>query len=163
MQIDRSAPPSAQAATVFQAMNPQLANYNPLASSAAQSIGQTASLATMAGSLFFGSPVGLAAGGTAMLLDLRAIAFPDTQFRASFAQPLAGSTSGLNLCGQQGPLPAHTRVAYLWASRVPNVAAPVIHIGEAGFIPATQKTARSRGRAGGGLEIYGAACGNGHW
>lgn len=141
VQIDRSAPPSAQAATVFQAMNPQLANYNPLASSAAQSIGQTASLATMAGSLFFGSPVGLAAGGTAMLLDLRAIAFPDTQFRASFAQPLAGSTSGLNLCGQQGPLPAHTRVAYLWASRVPNVAAPVIHIGEAGFIPATQKTA----------------------
>ncbi len=140
VQIDRSAPPSAQAATVFQAMNPQLANYNPLASSAAQSIGQTASLATMAGSLFFGSPVGLAAGGTAMLLDLRAIAFPDTQFRASFAQPLAGSTSGLNLCGQQGPLPPHTRAAYLWASRVPNVPAPAIHIGEAGFVPATQKT-----------------------
>ena len=37
-------------------------------------------------------------------------------------------------------MPAHTRVAYLWASRVPNIAAPAIHIGEAGFIPATQKT-----------------------
>ncbi len=140
VQIDRTAPTSAQAATVFQAMNPQLAAYNPLASSAAQSIGQTASLATMAGSLFFGSPVGLAAGGTAMLLDLRAIAFPDTQFRASFAQPLTGSTTGLNLCGQQSPLPAHTRAAYLWANRIPNVAAPAIHIGEAGFVPATQKT-----------------------
>ena len=140
VQIDRSAPPAAQAATVFSAMNPQLAQYNPLASSTAQSIGQTASLATMAGSLFFGSPVGLAAGGTAMLLDLRAIAFPDTQFRASFAQPLAHSASGLNLCGQQSPAPAHTRVAYIWANRVPNVAAPAIHIGDAGFIPATQKT-----------------------
>jgi hypothetical protein len=140
VQIDRNAPVSAQAATVFAAMNPQLAAYNPLASSTAQAAGQTASLATMAGALFFGSPVGLAAGGTAMLLDLRAIAFPDTQFRASFAQPLAGSSTDVNLCGQQGAAPPHTRVAYIWASRVPNVPAPTIHIGEANYIPATQKT-----------------------
>jgi hypothetical protein len=140
VQIDRNAPVQSQAATVFAAMNPQLAAYNPLASSTAQTVGQTASLATMAGALFFGSPIGLAAGGTAMLLDLRSIAFPDTQFRASFAQALAGSTSGVNLCGQQGPLPAHTRVAYIWASRVPNVPAPSIHIGDANFIPPTLKT-----------------------
>lgn len=140
VQIDRNAPVAAQAETVFASMNPQLAAYNPLASSTAQRVGQTASLATMAGALFFGSPVGLAAGGTAMLLDLRAIAFPDTQFRASFAQPLTGSASGLNLCGQQGPLPPHTRVAYVWASRVPNIRAPAIHIGEPSFIPTTQKT-----------------------
>jgi hypothetical protein len=140
VQIDRNAPVAAQAGTVFASMNPQLAAYNPLASSTAQRVGQTASLATMAGALFFGSPVGLAAGGTAMLLDLRSIAFPDTQFRASFAQPLTGSVSGLNLCGQQGPLPPHTRVAYLWASRVPNIPAPSILIGEPSFIPTTQKT-----------------------
>jgi hypothetical protein len=140
VQIDRSAPVTAQAATVFAAMNPQLASYNPLASSTAQAAGQTASLATMAGALFFGSPIGLAAGGTAMLLDLRAIAFPDTQFRASFAQPLAGSASGVNLCGQQGPLPPHTRAAFIWASRIPNISAPTIRIGAADFIPATQKT-----------------------
>jgi hypothetical protein len=138
VQIDRTAPPSVQAATVFTAMNPQLATYNPLASSTAQSIGQSASLATMAGTLFFGTPVGLAAGGTAMLLDLRAIAFPDMQFRASFVQPL--KDDGLNLCGQQGPVPPHTRVAYLWANRVPNITAPAIHIGAASFIPAGQKT-----------------------
>ena len=140
VQIDRSAPVATQASTVFAAMNPQLAVYNPLASNTAQSLGQTAGLATMAGTLFFGSPVGLAAGGTAMLLDLRAIAFPDTQFRASFVQPVAGSNSGLNLCGQQGPLPPHTRVAYIWASRVPNVTAPSIHIGNANFIPIGEKT-----------------------
>ncbi|HKE29548.1 MAG TPA: hypothetical protein VKB88_44665 [Bryobacteraceae bacterium] len=140
VQINRSAPIATQASTVFAAMNPQLAVYNPLASNTAQSAGQTAGMATMAATLFFGSPVGLAAGGTAMLLDLRAIAFPDTQFRASFAQPLAGSDSGLNLCGQQGPLPPHTRVAYIWASRIPNVPAPSIHMGNANFIPVGEKT-----------------------
>ena len=140
IQVDRNAPTAAQAQTVFASMNPQLAAYNPLVTPPAQGIGQTASLATMAGALFFGSPVGLAAGGTAMLLDLRSIAFPDTQFRASFVQPLTGSDSGLNLCGQQGPVPPHTRVAYIWASRVPNIARPEIRIGEPSFIPATQKT-----------------------
>jgi hypothetical protein len=140
IQVDRNAPAAAQAQTVFASMNPQLAAYNPLASSTAQGIGQSASMATMAGALFFGSPVGLAAGGTAMLLDLRSIAFPDTQFRASFAQPLPGSPSGLNVCGQQGPVAPHTRVAYIWASRVPNIAPPSIRIGEPSFIPGTQKT-----------------------
>lgn len=138
VQINRDAPPASQAQTVFAAMNPQLASYNPLGSGTAERAGQTASMATMAASLFFGSPIGLAASGTAMLLDLRAIAFPDTQFRASFEQPREGS--GVNLCGQQGPAPPHTRVAYLWASRIPNIAAPSIRIGGADFIPTTQKT-----------------------
>ncbi len=138
VQINRDAPVAAQAQTVFAAMNPQLANYNPLASAAAASAGQTASMATMAATLFFGSPIGLAAGGTAMLLDLRSIAFPDTQFRASFVQPLKGS--GVNLCGQQGAAPPHTRVAYIWASRIPNASTPSIHIGDADFIPNAQKT-----------------------
>jgi hypothetical protein len=140
VQINRTAAPETQAATVFAAMNPQLATYNPLAtSSTAQNAGQTASMATMAATLFFGSPVGLAAGGTAMLLDLRSIAFPDTQFRASFEQPL--KDSGVSLCGQQGPAPPHTRVAYIWASRIPNTSTPTIKIGDTDFIPATQKTA----------------------
>ena len=139
IQVDRNAPIAAQAQTVFESMNPQLAAYNPLASSTAQGVGQTASLATMAGSLFFGSPVGLAAGGAAMLLDLRTLTFPDTQFRAAFAQPLPRSASGFNICGQPGPAPPHTRVAYVWASRVPNTPPPTIRIGEPSFIPATQK------------------------
>jgi hypothetical protein len=139
VQVDRTAPVSTQAATVFAAMNPQLATYNPLASSTAQAAGQTASLATMAGTLFFGSPVGLAAGGTAMLLDLRAIAFPDTQFRASFAKPLTDPPAGINLCGQQSALPPHTRAAFIWANRIPNVPAPAVKIGAADFLPADQK------------------------
>jgi len=140
VQLDKSAPPAVQAQTLFATINPQLAAYNPLTPSPADRIGQTASLATAAASLFFGNPVGLAAGGTAMLLDLRAIAFPDTQFRSSFAQ-LLPQKDGLNLCGQRGPVPAHTRVAYIWATRIPNTPAPSIQIGPASFIPAGKKTA----------------------
>jgi hypothetical protein len=127
-------------------MNPQLATYNPLASNTGERVGQTASLATAAATLFFGSPIGIAAGGTAMLLDLRYIAFPGTVFRSSFAQPMpslkpAVSGTGVNLCGQRGPLPPHTRAAYIWASRIPNAPTPSLSIKESSYIPETLKTA----------------------
>src|SRR3954464_3375652 len=77
VQLDKNAPPATQAQALFAAMNPQLASYNPVAGSSATVAGQTASLATAAASLFFGSPVGLLAGGTSMLLGLRSMAFPD--------------------------------------------------------------------------------------
>lgn len=139
VQLDRTAPPAVQAQTLFATMNPQLATYNPLASSSAERVGQTASLATAAATLFFGSPIGLAAGGAAMLLDLRYIAFPGTQFRSSFAQPLP-EEKGLNLCGPREPAPAHTRVAYIWAVRIPNTPPPSIQIGKASYVPPGQKT-----------------------
>ena len=96
------------------------------------------SLADMAASVFFADPIGVAAGGTSALLELRAIAFPNTQFRASFVQPVKGAE--VNLCGQKGEAPEHTRIAYIWASRIPNAATPVVHIGEADFIPENEKT-----------------------
>ncbi len=142
VQIDKTAPPAVQAQTLFATMNPQLATYNPLSSSTAERVGQTASLATAAATLFFGSPIGLAAGGTAMLLDLRYIAFPGTQFRSSFAQSFSPPLpkDGLNLCGQRTPAPPHTRVAFIWAVRIPNTPSPAIKIGAADFIPAGQKS-----------------------
>ena len=51
--------------------------------------------------MFFGSPVGLAAGGAAMLLNLRTLAFPDTDFRSAFTQPF--ETTGLALCAKNEP------------------------------------------------------------
>src|SRR6185437_6755809 len=51
-----------------------------------------------------------------------------------------GSDMGVNLCGQQGPAPPHTRVACIWASRIPNAGLPAIQIGDASFIPAGQRT-----------------------
>ena len=53
------------------------------------------------------------------------------------AQPLP---NGLNLCGQRTPAPPHTRVAYIWANRIPNAKTPDIHIGSANYIPLEQKT-----------------------
>jgi hypothetical protein len=114
-----------------------LAAYNPSASNSnAERLGQTASIAAAAATLFFGSPIGLAAGGTAMVLDLRSIAFPGTQFRSSFAQP---AHTGVHLCGQRGALPPHTRVAYIWALRVPNQGSPTVSIGQANSLPLGQK------------------------
>ncbi len=137
VQLDKAAPVSVQAQALFNSMNPQLATYNPLASSASERIGQTASVATAAATLFFGSPIGIAAGGTAMLLQLHSIAFPNTQFRSSFATPLR---AGVNLCGQRAAVPPHTRVAFVWANRIPNTPTPNIQIGDDNTIPQTQKT-----------------------
>jgi hypothetical protein len=136
--IDKTAPPATQAQALFSSINPQLATYDPLTTTTSARIGQTASLTTAAASLFFGSPVGLAAGGTAMLLDLHALAFPGMQFRSSFAQP---APKGLSLCGQRTPGPPHTRLAYIWANRIPNANTPNLEIGKANFLPLKQKTA----------------------
>ena len=71
-----------------------------------------------------------------MLLDLRAIAFPDTQFRASFAQPLhRPTTGGVNLCGQQSPLPPHTRAAYIVGQPRPQRGRPRHPYRRGGFRP----------------------------
>ncbi|MBV9154908.1 MAG: hypothetical protein JO097_01510, partial [Acidobacteriaceae bacterium] len=59
VQIDPTAPPAVQAQTLFGVMNPQLATYNPITPSTAANVGQTASVATAAATLFFGSPIGL--------------------------------------------------------------------------------------------------------
>ena len=138
VQLDKNAPPATQAQALFSAMNPQLSSYSPLASSASARASQTASLATAAAGLFFGSPVGLLAGGTSMLLDLRSIAFPDTQFRSSFALTL--KDSHLNLCGERLTTPGRTRLAYLWASRIPNASKPNIQIGNANYLPLQEKS-----------------------
>ncbi|HXR78374.1 MAG TPA: hypothetical protein VN737_20510 [Bryobacteraceae bacterium] len=137
-KIDRTQPANQQAMTLLQTLNPALATYDPLASASSQRLSQTASLATSVAGLFFGSPVGLAAGGTAMLIDLKSLAFPKSDFRSSFAEKLPND--GLGLCGSRTPAPPHTKVAYLWATRVPNIGPPQITAGSASSIPVTQKS-----------------------
>ena len=138
VQIDKTAPVNVQAQTLFSAMNPQLATYSPLAASGASQVSQTASLATAAAGLLFGSPVGLLAGGTSMVLELRSLVFPDTQFRSSYSQ--VTKDSRINLCGQRSPAPPHTRIAYIWASRIPNAPTPKMQIGDAHYIAQGQKS-----------------------
>ncbi len=138
VQIDRNAAPNQQAMTLFRTLNPAIASYDPISSQGSGQFAQTAGLATSVATLFFGSPVGLAAGGTAMLLELGQVAFPKAQFRSSFSQTIPND--GLGLCGRRDPVPPHTRVVYLWASRVPNSGPPQLSIEKENFLPAALKS-----------------------
>ncbi len=126
VQLDKNAPAEQQAMALFRTLNPAIASYDPISPQRTQQYSQTARLATSVAALFFGSPVGLAAGGTAMLMEMRSLAFPKAEFRSSFAQALP--QDGLGLCGRRDPAAPHTKVAYLWASRVPNSGPPQLSV-----------------------------------
>jgi hypothetical protein len=137
-QVSKTDPTNQQAMTMFRALNPSVAAYDPLAGQGAQPVGQTAGLATMVAEMFFGSPVGLAAGGTAMLLNLGALAFPRSEFRSAFSQAMPDD--GVGLCGKAGAAAVHTRVAYLWAVRVPDSGPPRMSVGKANSLPVGVKS-----------------------
>lgn len=138
VQLDKNAPANQQAIALFRVLNPAMANYDPISPQRNKQFGETATLATSVASLFFGSPVGLAAGGTAMLMEIRAMAFPSAEFRSSFAQPLP--EDGLGLCGRRDGGTPHTRVAYLWALRVPNAAPPQLVVDKPVSLPPALKS-----------------------
>lgn len=138
VQVSRTAPVNQQAMVMLQTLDPTVATYDPIAAQGTQPIGQTAGLATSVAEMFFGSPIGLAAGGTAMLLNFGALAFPRSEFRSAFSQPLTGDTLGL--CGKVGASAARTRVAYLWAIAIPNAAHPQLTTGKANSLPAGTKS-----------------------
>jgi hypothetical protein len=128
VQLNRDAPPDQQAMMLFRTLNPAISRYDPIgAPQRTQMVAQTAGLATSVAALFFGNPVSLAAGGTAMALQLGSMAFPNAEFRSSFAQTIPGS-NGMALCGQRHAAPPNTRVVYLWASRIPNIDPPKLAI-----------------------------------
>ena len=137
-QLARTDSTNQQAMIMFRTLNPSVAAYDPLAGQGSQPVGQTAGLATSVAEMFFGSPVGLAAGGTAMLLNLGALAFPRSEFRSAFSQPMPDD--GVGLCGKVGAEPVHTRVAYLWAVRVPNSGPPRLTVGKSNSLPVSLKS-----------------------
>ncbi len=138
VKFDPHATADQQAMTLFSTLNPAVGGYDPIAPQNSQRIAGAASLATSVATLFLGSPVGLIAGGAAMALQLRALAFPHAEFRSAFVQALPGEA--VALCGSRAPTAAHTQVAYLWATRVPNANAPVIHIGAEDTLALGQKS-----------------------
>lgn len=138
VQLDRTAPANLQAMALFRTLNPSLAGYDPITPDTTKQLSQTAGLATSVATLFFGSPVGMAAGATAMFLELRAISFPRAEFRSSFSQTIPDD--GMGLCGRRDPAPPHTKVAYLWATRIPNAAPPLLSIEKANSLPAGIKS-----------------------
>jgi hypothetical protein len=140
-QIDRNLPRDQQTLILMRTINPSLQGVDPVASDPAQRTAQSAALATSVASIFFGTPVGLAASGGALAMNLRWMMFPNIEFRSSFAllsdQP--ADKDKLDLCGKRDPARPRMKVAYLWATRVPNVPPPAVKIESANHLPAGLK------------------------
>lgn len=137
--IDRTLPREQQTLALMRSINPSLSTVDPVAQDPAQRTAQSAALATSVAGIFFGTPVGLAAGGGALFMNLRGMMFPNTEFRSSFAQVADHPSDKLDLCGKRDPARPRMRVAYLWATRIPNVGPPVVKIEAANHLPAGQK------------------------
>jgi hypothetical protein len=127
-QMNWDASKDQQAATLMRALNPALATYDPLAQEPRQRMQQSAMLAASVAGLFFGGPVGLAAGGAAMFVNMNTMLFPDTDFRSAFVQEAAPYT--MSLCAKRQKSKNRTRPAYLWAVRIPNAPTPSLTIGQ---------------------------------
>ena len=123
---NKSAPLDQQTAALFMTLNPSLGSYDPLSTNTEARIRQSTSLAASIGSMFFGSTFGLGAGGANLVLNLRSMAFPDTEFRSAFAQ--MDKLKGYTLCGKKDLQKQRTKLAYLWMSRVDNENAPALSI-----------------------------------
>jgi hypothetical protein len=110
-----------QASELLQALLPAVSSSTPLTSRKLLLQGSTGLAASVA-TMFFGSPVGLAAGGATLFESLRTSLFPRTDFRAAFTQPAASHK--LTLCSSSKPAKRGTRIAYLWVQRIPDAAPP---------------------------------------
>ncbi len=137
-KLNTSAPTNQQAAQLLQAVLPSLSTYDPLTSQRSAVVAQSTGLASSVAALFFGTPVGLAAGGAALFENLRIMMFPDTDFHAAFTQSVANT--GLALCSKDQKLKPRTRPAYLWMLRVPDVGAPTASLPEAMSLPLGSKS-----------------------
>ena len=131
-KIDRNAPVDQQTLAIIRNVNPALSAYDPISPTGAQRLSQTAGLATIVAGMFFGSTVGLAAGSTAMALNMKTILFPNSDFRSMYAQQIPGATA---LCGKREASQGRTRLAYLWAMRAPGPNPPQITIDSLNHIP----------------------------
>lgn len=137
--LNRSAPLDEQMATLMRALNPALSTYDPLAPEPQQRMQQSALLAATVGGLFFGGPVGLAAGGASMFVNLSSMIFPDTDFRSAFAQ--AGPGESYLMCARRDRPRSRTRLAYLWAVRVPDADPPSLELAAPARLLAGARTA----------------------
>lgn len=125
-RLDRSGTLDQQTLDAIRSLNPAIASYDPLAPQGSQRLQQSAGLAASVAGLFFGTGVGLAAGGGALFVNLRTLFFPRSEFRAAFTQKTGPDQ--LVMCGKPGMAQARTRVAFLWAARIANASAPDLSI-----------------------------------
>ena len=133
--MDRTLPKDQQLGIMLARVNPALAAADPVAPDLSVRTAAAASVATAVAGLFFGSPVGLAAGGTVLAMNLRTMLFPGTEFRSTFAQVTTPQSPDLDLCGKREPPRPRTKIAYLWAVRIPNEKAPALTVAAVDHLP----------------------------
>jgi hypothetical protein len=136
-KLEAKATVNQQAYTLLAALLPAASTYDPLAPTSVQIL-QTGGLAASVAGLFFGNAVGIAAGGTALVTNLKAVLFPNTEFRSAFAQAAEGDT--LAFCAKNQPPKSRTRSAYLWAYRFPDLSPPVTAIGDPAYVPLASRS-----------------------
>ncbi|SPE24023.1 hypothetical protein SBA3_1050009 [Candidatus Sulfopaludibacter sp. SbA3] len=136
-KLDTKANSDQQASVLLRAVLPSASNYDPLAPTSSQ-MQQSVGLAASVAGLFFGNGVTLAAGGTALFSNLKAVMFPGTEFRSAFAQ--ANEGNALALCTKNSAAKSRTRIAYLWAYRVPGLKPPVVAIAGPFHLPIGSKS-----------------------
>jgi len=134
-KLDRNAPADAQLLTLINGVNPALAAYDPLGTNPQQRAAQTAGLAASVAGLFFGSTVGLAAGGGAILVNMHSLLFPNTEFRSALIEPSPDPPHTLGLCGNKVPSASRTELAFLWAARLPDMPAPEMVVPKREHLP----------------------------
>ena len=136
-KLDPKSSTNDQAATLFRAVLPSLNTYDPLAPRGA-TMQQSAGLAASIAGLFFGSSVGIAAGGASLFQNLSKVMFPDTEFRSAIVP--AGDEEVLGLCAKVQKAKPHTRVAYLWAWRIPGLNMPAAALAGDAHVPMGSKS-----------------------
>jgi hypothetical protein len=136
-RLDSATSSDQQAALLLKALVPAATNYDPLAAQSSQ-VQQSGGLAASVAGLFFGNQVALAAGGVALFANLKTVLFPNTEFRSAFAQ--AADKGNLALCTKSQAAKTKTRLAYLWAYRVPQLAKPALALTKSPNLPLGAKS-----------------------
>jgi hypothetical protein len=101
VKLDSTAPANQQAAVLLTTIVPSLNTFDPLSSSRNAMVSEGVGLASAVAGMFFGSPVVLAAGGAALFENMRALAFPGTDFHSAVAQSTA--VDNAELCSKPQP------------------------------------------------------------
>lgn len=133
LKWDRNAPTEQQALLLLRALNPALAAYDPLAPDPAVRIERSAGLAAAVAGLFLGDAFGLAASSAALAHNLKTLLFPGMDFRSALAQPVA--PDAIRLCARRETSRSRSRLAFLWAYRPVDRAAPRLTLKAGGSVP----------------------------
>ena len=137
-QIDTHTATNQQAATLLHALLPSMSAMDPLTASNTAVMQQSTGLATAVAGLFFGNGVGLVAGGASLFQNMHTMLFPETEFQSIIAQTAASDS--LALCAKSQAAKAHTRIAYLWAHRLPDLKEPKLSLATPVHLPVGAKS-----------------------